>query len=55
MSGTSMSPLVDSVRYDNHGDEVNITFGTGNDHSKWAVAEDETKPWICIADLNRKV
>ncbi|KAM7368497.1 hypothetical protein PAMP_012836 [Pampus punctatissimus] len=28
-------------------------WDTKNDHSKWCIATDNNKPWICIADVNR--
>ncbi|XP_054263944.1 plancitoxin-1-like isoform X2 [Macrosteles quadrilineatus] len=32
---------------------VGVEFPTTNDHSKWAVSDSQTKPWICVGDINK--
>jgi len=32
----------------------NIAFPDTDDHSKWAVSEDESYPWTCMGDVNRQ-
>ncbi|EFO15122.1 deoxyribonuclease II family protein [Loa loa] len=37
--------------------ELNVAgnkFANKNDHSKWAIAENETKPLVCVGDINRQ-
>lgn len=36
-------------------DMIPVSFRTWNDHSKYAVSNNEKKPWICIGDINRAV
>ncbi|XP_043205328.1 deoxyribonuclease-2-alpha-like [Amphibalanus amphitrite] len=35
------------------GGPLPFEFGTTKDHSKWAVSDDSTQPWVCVGDVNR--
>ncbi|XP_070573630.1 plancitoxin-1-like [Ptychodera flava] len=34
-----------------HG--MSVEYATTKDHSKWAISNDNNRPWTCIGDLNR--
>lgn len=38
--------------------ELNVAgnkFANNNDHSKWAIGTNDSKPLVCIGDINRQV
>lgn len=32
-----------------------VSFSNYDDHSKFVVSADQSKPWICVGDINRSV
>ncbi|XP_041912556.1 deoxyribonuclease-2-alpha-like [Alosa sapidissima] len=32
-----------------------MPFNVNSDHSKWSVTVNSSRPWTCIADMNREV
>lgn len=34
---------------------LKLWYKSYNDHSKWTLSVQNSKPWICIGDVNRAV
>lgn len=36
-------------------DKSKIWYKSSKDHSKWAITDQNSKPFVCIGDINRAV